>query len=135
MDLAHYRMVIPSDYESVQRAESFLLNAIAEHDYSEVASFAVRLAVEEAIVNAIKHGNRLDPRKTVAIDMDVDASRVEIIVTDQGPGFDVASVPDPTAQENLEKPSGRGIMLMRFFMDEIRFNARGNQVTMVKRNA
>jgi serine/threonine-protein kinase RsbW len=128
-------MVIPSDFESARRVESFLLGAIAEHHYSEGSRFAVRLAVEEAVTNAIKHGNRLDPRKTISIGMDVDSRQVEITVADQGSGFDPASVPDPTTQENLEKPSGRGIMLMRAYMDQVQYNPVGTQVRMLKRKA
>jgi len=128
-------MVIPSDFESARRVEGFLLGAIARHHYSEVSSFAVRLAVEEAVTNAIKHGNRLDPAKTITIDLDVDGRQVAISVTDQGGGFDPSGVPDPTTDENIEKPSGRGIMLMRAYMDRVEYSPVGNQVRMLKRKA
>jgi serine/threonine-protein kinase RsbW len=70
----------------------------------------------------------------VEVEYDIDPRRAIITVTDQGEGFNPAVVPDPTIDENLEKPSGRGIMLMRAYMDEVCFNNRGNQVRLVKQN-
>ena len=128
-------MIIPSEWEAVRQVEERLLNEISHHGYSEASIFAIKLALEEGISNAIRHGNRFDPAKKVQIVFDVDDHRAIITITDQGPGFDPTLVPDPTTDENLEKPNGRGIMLMRAYMDEIRFNAQGNQVRFVKRNA
>jgi len=113
--------------------ESEVLERVRQMGYDETARFAVRLALEEAINNAIKHGNRGDPAKAVEIVCSVTPERAEITVRDQGEGFDPASVPDPTAEENLQKPCGRGIMLMRAYMDEVRYNAKGNAVTLLKR--
>lgn len=100
--------------------------------YSAEAVFAIKLALEEALMNAIKHGNRRDPDKRVHVEYSVDAKQVDISVTDQGRGFDPAEVPDPTADENLECPTGRGIMLMRAYMDHVEFNQSGNAVRMIK---
>jgi len=100
--------------------------------YCADAVFAVKLALEEALINAVKHGNRDDPAKTVTIEYDVDAREVRIAVTDEGEGFRPADVPDPTADENLECPTGRGIMLMRAYMDRVDYNRQGNSVRMVK---
>jgi serine/threonine-protein kinase RsbW len=94
--------------------------------------FAVHLAVEEAIVNAIVHGNKLDASKKVHVECEVSADRVRVAITDEGPGFDPASVPDCTAEERLEAPSGRGVMLMRSFMTSIEYNAAGNAVMLEK---
>ena len=94
--------------------------------------FGLRLALEEAVVNAIKHGNRLDATKRVHVVCQVDQRRVWIKVSDEGPGFDPAAVPDCTDPEHIEVPNGRGIMLMRNFMSRVEYNDRGNVVTMEK---
>jgi len=94
--------------------------------------FGVRLALEEALVNAIKHGNGMDPAKEVHIVCSFDDDRVTIVIEDEGPGFDVAQVPDPTADENLDKPGGRGIMLMRSFMSRVEYNDSGNRLLLEK---
>ena len=108
--------------------------SVDKHGYSESARFAIKLAVEEALNNAIKHGNQHDPHKTVEVRYDISDEKAVIVITDQGKGFSLVSVPDPTADENLEKPSGRGLMLMRAYMDEVQHNEAGNQVYMMKRN-
>lgn len=127
-------MVIPSELNAARAFEERVLREVARHGYSEAAMFAIRLALEEGLNNAIKHGNRGDPKKKITVDCDVDADRATITICDEGAGFDPARVPDPTADENLEKPSGRGLMLMKAYMDEVRYNDRGNQVFLMKRN-
>jgi serine/threonine-protein kinase RsbW len=127
-------LIIPSEWNAVRQVEERLLIEISHHGYSEASTFAIKLALEEGLANAICHGNCRDPAKKVQVVFDVDDSRTIITITDQGPGFDPKIVPDPTTDENLEKPNGRGIMLMRAYMDEIRYNAQGNQVRIVKRN-
>lgn len=119
--------------DEARKAENQLLSEVAEHGYDEAATFAIKLAVEEAVNNAIKHGNKYDRAKAVEISFDVGPDRAEVTVTDEGVGFHPENVADPTADENLEKPTGRGIMLMRAYMDEVCYNGKGNQVRMVKR--
>ena len=126
-------VVIPSKLGAAREAENELLEEVARCGYSETCLFAIKLAVEEAVNNAIKHGNKLDPRKTVSLTYDVSPERTVIVVTDEGEGFDPRCLADPTADENLEKPTGRGVMLMRAYMDEVSFNDKGNQVRMTKR--
>ena len=109
-----------------------MLAEVAKQNYDEHSSFSIRLAMEEGLSNAIKHGSRMDPSKHVSLDYEVTPRRVEIVITDEGEGFDPQAVPDPTRDENLEKPSGRGIMLMRAFMDTVDFSERGNSVRLVK---
>jgi serine/threonine-protein kinase RsbW len=96
--------------------------------------FAINLALEEALTNAIKHGNRLDPAKKVRIEAKVTPKRAEITVEDEGPGFDRGGVPDPTSQENLEKCSGRGILLIEAYMNRVTWDRGGRRVKMVKKN-
>ncbi|MCA9150437.1 MAG: ATP-binding protein [Planctomycetales bacterium] len=94
--------------------------------------FGVHLALEEAVVNAIKHGNADDPEKKVIVRCKIAELRCWILVEDEGPGFDPADVPDCTLDENLDKPSGRGLRLMRNFMSRIEYNDSGNRVVMEK---
>jgi len=126
-------MDIPSELSEAGRVEDRLLKAVTRYGYSKACVFGIRLALEEGLSNAIKHGNRGDRHKSVEVSFDVNDERVLICIRDQGEGFDPSAVPDPTADENLEKPSGRGIMLMRAYMDELTFRDRGKQVCMVKR--
>ncbi len=111
-----------------------VLSAVQANGYDEGCTFAIRLAIEEGLNNAIKHGNRFIPDKRVEVEFDIDEKRATITITDQGDGFDPSVVPDPTTDENLQKPTGRGIMLMRAYMDKVCYNDRGNQVCMVKNN-
>ena len=124
---------ISSELSSTRQVEQRLIAELRRYDYPDECLFAVRLALEEALANAIKHGNRLDPAKKVTVKFSVEPEKVQLIVIDQGSGFNPNSVPDPTTDEHLEDPSGRGITLMRAYMDEVSYNSRGNEVRMVKR--
>ena len=123
---------LPSDAEAGKRAVDELLARLQEHDWLENDIFGVHLAVEEALVNAIKHGNQYDDRKRVHFHYTICEDRVLIEIRDEGEGFDPRDVPDPTDDDNLETPSGRGIMLMRNFMSRVEYNAAGNHVVMEK---
>lgn len=109
-----------------------LLQQLRHRQWPDSDVFGIHLATEEALVNAIKHGNRMDKGKFVDISIVLSAKRVWIEITDQGSGFDPRAVPDCTAPENLEIPSGRGLRLMRHFMSKIEHNDQGNRVTMAK---
>lgn len=95
----------------------------------------VLIALDEAIVNAIKHGNKCDPRKAVHIVAEFSAEGVRFIIADEGAGFEREKVPDPTEPCRLLEPSGRGLLLINHIMDEVRFNQCGNRVEMFKRPA
>ena len=94
--------------------------------------FAVHLALEEAFLNAVRHGNKMDPSKKVKITYSVCSDRVEISMTDEGEGFELSAVKDPRYGEDLYKPEGRGLLLMNSYMDIIEYNERGNSVYMVR---
>jgi serine/threonine-protein kinase RsbW len=94
--------------------------------------FKIQLAAEEAMVNAIEHGNRRDASKKVEVGFFVGDDEVRISFTDQGSGFNPDTLPDPTDDELLEKPRGRGVRLIQELMDEVCYNAAGNSVTLVK---
>jgi serine/threonine-protein kinase RsbW len=108
--------------------------AMAEVGYPERDVFGMRLALEEAVVNAVKHGHHNDPGKEVQVRYGVTPEQAVVEVEDQGPGFDPALVPDPLAPENLAKPSGRGLLLMRAYTSCI-FNGRGNRVMLCQRRS
>ena len=127
-----HEVTIPSDTAAGQAVQERIIRRLEELEYGEHDLFGIRLAIEEALVNAIKHGNRLDPAKMVRIVWRIDSTRVRIEIEDEGTGFDPGEVPDPTADENLERPCGRGIHLMRAFMNTIEYNARGNRVVLEK---
>ena len=98
-------------------------------NYGSSSLFAVRLAIEEAITNAFEHGHEgLDASLTIKVEYAVSDKQIQIAIEDQGPGFVPEELPDPTLQENLAKPSGRGVMLMRAYMSDVVFNASGNRV-------
>lgn len=125
-------VTIPSDTAAGQEVQERIIQALEELNYSDRDVFGVRLALEEALVNAIKHGNRMDPQKNVRIDCSIAADKVRIEIEDEGDGFQVEEIPDPTSEENLEKPCGRGIMLMRAFMSLIEYNETGNRIILEK---
>lgn len=123
-----------SDFDAARVVQGEILGETDRCRYAEDTAFAIRLALEEAIANALRHGNRMDPEKTVRIEFVISPRQATITITDEGPGFNPDAVPDPTCDENLEKPCGRGIMLMRAYMDKVTFNRRGNRVSLVKYN-
>src|SRR5688572_33394592 len=104
--------IIPSDYLEGRAVQRRILELVEKHHFGEEAMFALKLALEEALINAIKHGNKLDKNKRVQVQARVTDEQAEIEIEDEGPGFERASVPDPTAAENLERLHGRGILLM-----------------------
>ena len=128
------RFTIHSDFAASREVQKKILDEIERQGFDSHSLFAVKLALEEALINAVKHGNRLDPDKQIQIESSVTPDKVEIIIEDEGPGFDRRTVPDPTLQENLEKCSGRGILLMEAYMDDVQYSQNGRRVKMIKSN-
>lgn len=124
---------IPSTNADAAAVQQQVVDAIEDQGYKRNVVFAVRLALDEALVNAVKHGNKNDPSKTVHIDFRIDDQALVIEVEDQGGGFAPDDLPDPTATENLSRPNGRGVMLMRAYMTQVDFNDAGNRVILTKR--
>lgn len=114
--------------------EEIILKACEEHHFPEQDLFAIKLALEEAMVNACKHGNCMDPCKHVKVKYRVTDQRADVAIEDEGKGFDCTELPDPTREENLEMTHGRGILLMRAYMSSVVFNPAGNKVTLTKFN-
>lgn len=127
-----FEVIIPSDTVAGQQVQERIVTLLEQLAYSDRDVFGVRLALEEALVNAIKHGNGMDPDKQVRIQCRVDAEKVRVEIEDEGDGFQPEQVPDPTEEENLEKPCGRGIMLMRAFLTLVEYNETGNRVVLEK---
>jgi serine/threonine-protein kinase RsbW len=129
------RLVLPSHIEAVGDAATAVTDFVQSCGIGEDAAFAIGMAVREAVTNAMVHGNQEAETKSVEVIFNCDGNVLEIEVRDQGEGFDPAGVPDPTDPANILKTSGRGIFLMRSFMDEVEWFARpegGTTVRMLK---
>ena len=127
-----FDLLVASDLAEVRRLQDQIELALQANRFGEGDQFAVKLAVEEALVNAIKHGNQMDPAKQVRIRYTVDDEQFSIHISDEGPGFNPDDLPDPTADDFLERPCGRGVLLIRSFMTSVDFLGRGNEVVMRK---
>lgn len=127
-----YTIEIPSIADEILDVEEAMIEALSQTSFSDADVFAVRLALDEALANAIKHGNDGDPEKTVTIRFCFGDATITITVRDEGPGFDYSEIPDCTQPDRLEIPSGRGLLIMKSYMDRVIFNETGNEVTMVK---
>jgi serine/threonine-protein kinase RsbW len=125
-----HEIVISSDPAEARRVQDAIETALLSRAYEEREVFSIKLALEEALVNAIKHGNQMDRSKKVNIRYHIQSDRFDIVIVDEGRGFDPADVPDPMAAENLERPCGRGLLLMRHYMTEVNFDPPGNRLTM-----
>ena len=130
----------PKNCSIVMKSRPFAIVKVCEEILSKLEAngfdkddiFAVHLALEEAFLNAVKHGNKMDPTKEVKIDYSVGSDKIEISMTDEGDGFEPASVADPRYGEGLYKPGGRGLLLMNSYMDMVKFNEKGNSLYMVR---
>lgn len=120
---------------SIDAGHHFIAEVLAQLEAERWTShdiFGVHLALEEAVVNAIKHGNKLQVDKQVTISCKIGPERFWISIADQGQGFDPNAVPDCTDDEHIHMPSGRGLLLMRCYMNHVQYNDRGNAVVMEK---
>ncbi len=129
-------VTLESTLKNVEVAEEVSRRVSATAGFGSEAAFQIEMAVHEAVINAIYHGNKEDPGKNVLLRFLIFQDRLEIHVCDQGGGFDPGLLPDPVAEENLMNVSGRGIFLVRKFMDELNIETSANsgtEVTMIKR--
>ncbi|UII28260.1 ATP-binding protein [Fulvivirga maritima] len=122
------KIQIPSLSENIRMIESFIDNAKEKFKLDDDIYGNIMIAVTEAVNNAIKHGNQQDKSKNVALSLSLQDSLIRFTIEDEGPGFDYHNLPDPTSPENLEKPGGRGIFLMRHLSDEVTFKDEGKVV-------
>ncbi|MEZ6133097.1 MAG: ATP-binding protein [Planctomycetaceae bacterium] len=121
---------IPSDTAEGLAVQEQIIALMEKHEYSMRDIFAMRLSLEEGITNSIRHGNGNDLSKLVTIVADVSDERIRVVVSDEGEGFEPEVVPDPTADEFIERPCGRGLMLMRAYLNFVEYSERGTKLTM-----
>lgn len=131
-DAAGSDVCIRSDPAEARQVQQQIESALKAHQYCEHDIFAIKLAIEEALVNAIKHGNQMDRSKKVQISYHIRDEDFHIVIMDEGRGFDPGDIPDPTCPENVERCCGRGLLLMRHYMNEVSFSCQGNSVRMRK---
>lgn len=124
---------IPSRVSLVEPTVRMLMDRLVDFQLSDNNDTHVATALHEAIANAMKHGNHFDERKWVKVKVQLSPTKAIFSIEDEGPGFDPLRVNDPTTDDALLRESGRGILLMRHLMDEVRFNRSGNRITLVKR--
>jgi serine/threonine-protein kinase RsbW len=124
--------IIPSIIDHLHTVLNYLIERTTRLGLVQSTS-NLFVALDEAIANAIKHGNKSDPEKIVTIIAELTPSEATFTIIDQGDGFDLSNLPDPTDPEYIMRPCGRGVMLIYHIMDEVRYNTRGNKVIMVKR--
>lgn len=127
-----FEVTIASALDQAHLLEARIEQSLRALRYSEQDVFCVKLALEEALVNAIKHGNQMDRVKKVHVRFHATPDRFDVRITDEGPGFNAVELPDPTMAENLERPCGRGIMFMRHYMTAVEYHEPGNSVSMSK---
>jgi serine/threonine-protein kinase RsbW len=130
-----YDRAIPTEASAGRQVLSEVLTRLEAEHWLQHDIFSIHLAMEEALVNAIRHGNRLDRRKQVHVSCRLAPDRIRIEIADEGAGFDPAALPDPTCPENLHCPGGRGVMLMKAFMSRVEYNQAGNRVVLEKERA
>jgi serine/threonine-protein kinase RsbW len=124
----NFRIEIPSLSENIRMIESFIDNAKEKFSLNDDIYGNIMIAVTEAVNNAIKHGNKHESGKNVTLALSLEDGLIKFKVEDEGNGFDFHNLPDPTAPENIEKPGGRGIFLMKHLSDEVDFKENGKVV-------
>lgn len=125
------KIKIPSLMENIRIVESFIDNANERYSFNDDIYGNVMVAVTEAVNNAILHGNKCDDNKMVHLELENGEDNLKFIIKDEGTGYDYKNLPDPTAPENLDKPGGRGIFLMKSLCDEVNFSENGQEVELI----
>ena len=131
-----FELTIPSRLEELDSVQAFIDRVSKSFKLSEDLTYWMELTVSESMINAIRHGNKFDPAKNVTLSISFDGKTIEVVVEDQGKGFRLEDLADPTQAENLLKPCGRGILIIRSFMDEVALSPReggGSRLRMLKR--
>ncbi len=129
----HKKLIkIPSEISYIKKVSSEILDSLTPYKLNQDRLFDIRLCTEEAVRNAIVHGNGSDKKLYVTVSYWVDNDKLNIEIEDEGRGFDYNKVPDPTNENNILKGSGRGVYLVRHLMDEVEFNEKGNKLRLVK---
>lgn len=127
-----WEKTIASSSDEGHAAIEILNQALQEHGWEGRDFFHIHMATEEAVINAIEHGNKRDLSKNVHLFFRISTDQVKLQITDQGPGFDYNDLPDPTDDDRIDMPRGRGVMLIRNMMTQVLYNDKGNSLTMIK---
>ncbi len=130
-----FELTVPSRLEELAAVQQFAESTSAALGLDKELAYWIELAINESAINAIQHGNDLDASKNVSIEISSDGEMIEIVVEDEGQGFKLSDVPDPTDIENLLKPGGRGILIIQSFMDTVEVSQTdggGSRLRMVK---
>jgi serine/threonine-protein kinase RsbW len=131
MDFSPRQLLLDSNLESIDLVESLISKVKEEHSISEESYTGIWIAINEAVTNAIKHGNKYDPSKKVIFSVEKKEGRyICFTVKDEGAGFDPAGVPDPTCSECIEEPNGRGVYLINKLADTVQFSNNGTILEM-----
>ena len=131
-----FELTVPSRMEELEAVQQFAESASGALGLDKELAYWIELAINESAINAIQHGNKWDASKNASIRISSDGEIIEIVVEDQGPGFELSEVPDPTDTENLLKPGGRGILIIQSFMDTVevsQIDGGGSRLRMVKK--
>lgn len=128
-----HQLRIPSNRKNIHRVEDFFRSVNESYGLSDEKLHALLVAVTEAVNNGIIHGNKNDETKNVTVTCGLDAGLLTVKIRDEGTGFDPSSLSNPLEEQNLLSTGGRGVFLMRAFMESVDYNAAGNEVTMVMR--
>jgi serine/threonine-protein kinase RsbW len=123
-----YTLQLESNPENVALVENLIEELADKYKFSDDTFANMMICLNEATINAIIHGNKCDPNKKVYINVEIDAKRAIWTIKDEGEGFNYLSLPDPTAQENIENYTGRGVFILKQLADQCVFNAQGNEV-------
>ena len=121
-------LVIKSDISELEKVESFIVEIFKEYDLPQKYFNRIYLCVSEAVLNSIKHGNKNDKNKTVSIGIDCNMNEINVLIEDEGEGFDINTVEDPTLNENRNKESGRGIFFIKNLSNKLEYNEKGNRI-------
>ncbi len=122
------KISIPSLIENIKIIESFIDNAREKYHINDDIYGNIMISVTECVSNAIIHGNKEESKKVVQLELNFHNEKLQFVVTDEGDGFDISHLIDPTAPENLEKPGGRGIFIIKHLSDEVKFEENGKRV-------
>lgn len=130
----HIEFEVPSAISLMHIVLEYLMKRVEKLGVVKAEQSNLFVALDEAFVNAVKHGNKFDTKKLVRIIAEVSKQEARFTIEDEGEGFDVNSIPDPLDPSNLFKTSGRGVLFIYNIMDEVKYNERGNRLTMIKRS-
>lgn len=121
-------LVIKSEISELKKVEDFLIDIFKEFNLAQKYFNKIYLCVSEAVVNSIKHGNKNDKNKTVLLEVNCKNSELKVRIEDEGEGFDLNKIEDPTSLSNLKNESGRGIFIIRNMSNKLEYNKKGNRI-------